>query len=431
MAFGHTGDLFVVARKSEIEIWDLKAQKQLRVFSATRQEPAALVIAPDGKKLATFDADRTIRIRDLASGIELSSIRVGENSPKSPVRFMGSDIAFSPDLRLAATCEHIPVNEAQGLIHIWDLFTGKERMRLPQGGKGLVRLAFSPDGRTLLATGRKDMNLWELASGELRHTVAVLNKLGVDHMAYSPDKRHIAFSEQELLGSRGVAFGSQIHIYDIIANRFVSNLLGHEGAVSSLAFSPDGRFLASGSADLTGLLWDIAALSGPNASTPLTAPERIACWADLAGTAQDAFSSMWKLVADKEAVSFLRENLSAAPAPASQKEIQRWVADLGSDQVAVRTQAAKALTKIGPAAEEGLRKSIVPGLPLETHRRMEEILRAITRQQLRSVRAVEVLEMLNTEAARNLLAALAQGYEAAWQTREAKASLDRLAFRAR
>ena len=41
-----------------------------------------------------------------------------------------------------------------------------------------------------------------------------------------------------------MAFGSQIHIYDIIANRFVSNLLGHEGAVSSLAFSPDGRFLA-------------------------------------------------------------------------------------------------------------------------------------------------------------------------------------------
>jgi hypothetical protein len=55
--------------------------------------------------------------------------------------------------------------------------------------------------------------------------------------------------------------------------------------------------------DMTGLLWDVAKITGASRAKPLTANERAACWADLAGTVRDACSSMWKLIADKDAVN--------------------------------------------------------------------------------------------------------------------------------
>ena len=82
------------------------------------------------------------------------------------------------------------------------------------------------------------------------------------------------------------------------------------------------------------------------------AKERAECWTDLAGTAKKAFSSMWKLEADKTAVDFLRQKLPPAAAPTSQKEIQKLVAGLASDQVAARAQAAKELSALGPPAAE-------------------------------------------------------------------------------
>jgi RNA polymerase sigma factor (sigma-70 family) len=429
LAFNPKGNILVAAYSSEIVFWEVKTGKVSRTFAA--KGPITLAMAPDGKKLVSCDEDRTIRIRDLTNGKELLNFRAGENNPKAQVRFSRRDIAFSSDLRLAATAETSSPDPEQALIQIWDLSTGKEWKRFGRGGRGAIQLAFSPDGRTLLeTTGTKSMYLWEVASGEQRQAVAMARF--AYSAAYSPDNRHIALGERDqrtLLGPKAAGFEIPIHIYDVASNRFVSTLHGHEGTVTSLSFSLDGRFLASGSTDMTGLVWNMATISGSIAPIWLTAKERSACWADLAGTAKDAFSSMWKLVADKEAVNFLRENLPPAAAPVSHKEIQKLVADLASDQVAVRTQAAKEMTKIGPPAEEELRKALIPGLPLETHRRVEEVLRALVSQQLRSVRAIEVLESINTQATRQLLEALAKGHEGVWQTREAKISLERMANR--
>jgi hypothetical protein len=87
---------------------------------------------------------------------------------------------------------------------------------------------------------------------------------------------------------------------------------------------------------MTGLVWDMPGLVGPRLTVSLTAADRSACWADLAGNAREAYASIWRLVADKESVAFLREHLKPAPAPAVEKEIQKLVADLGSDKLAVR-----------------------------------------------------------------------------------------------
>ena len=180
----------------------------------------------------------------------------------------------------------------------------------------------------------------------------------------SLDGRWIAIAAAELF-KETFPTHVRISIYDVAANRIVATLPGHQTHINSLSFSPDSRLLASAGSDTSALLWDVAALDKPGRNVPLTTSELAACWAGLAGTPKEAFDSMWKLVPDKQAVSYLPEKLPPAAAPPPEKEVSALVVDLGSDQFAVRSQASKQLAKLGPAIEAELRKALLPGLSLK------------------------------------------------------------------
>src|SRR5262249_42749629 len=120
-------------------------------------------------------------------------------------------------------------------------------------------VAFSPDGRMLVG-GAKDrkcamgpvlMNtimLWELATGQLRATLAV----GYDHVvaegAFHPDGRMVA--------SAGMDHTTKL--WDVMSGREQATLNAHTDCVECVAFSPDGTLLASASRDKTVKLWDVA-----------------------------------------------------------------------------------------------------------------------------------------------------------------------------
>jgi hypothetical protein len=270
------------------------------------------------------------------------------------------------------------------------------------------------------------MNLWDIASGEQRRTVSIPRC--VVSVAMSLDGRWIAIAAAELF-KEVFPTRVRISIYDVAANRIVATLPGHQTHINALSFSPDNCLLASAGSDTTALLWDVAALGRPGRRVPLTANELAACWAGLASTPQEAFDSMWKLVPDEQVVSFLQEKLPPVAAPPPEKEVRALVAGLGSDQFVVRSQAALQLAKFGTSIEAELRNVLEDKLTLETRRRVEELLRSIATQQLRTGRAIEVLETMNTRTARDLLGALAKGRTGALQTREAQASLERLTRR--
>src|SRR5207245_2862945 len=109
--------------------------------------------------------------------------------------------------------------------------------------------------------------------------------------------------------------------------------------------------LASASADTTALLWDIAGLEAPSPPAPLTPDQRGACWTDLAGNAQQAYGSLWKLIHDPGTVDLLRKELPPVPAAPDAKLLDKLLADLDSDQFAVRSRASEQLAALGPAAE--------------------------------------------------------------------------------
>jgi hypothetical protein len=135
-------------------------------------------------------------------------------------------------------------------------------------------------------------------------------------------------------------------------------------------------------------------------------------------------------------VPLLQARLRPAPSPADRKQVARLLADLDSEEFAVRQKAMEALQQLGERAETALREALEGKPTLELRKRIEELLEGVrigatAPERLRDLRAVEVLEHIGTAEARAVLRTLAEGAAEARLTREAKASLQRLAARGR
>jgi parallel beta-helix repeat protein len=171
-------------------------------------------------------------------------------------------VAFSPDGRLLASGSCGQRNSIggciQGEIKLWDVASGS-LVRTLTGHTGVVlSVAFSPDGR-LLASGscgqrnsiggciQGEIKLWDVASGSLVRTLTGHTGV-VRSVAFSPDGRLLASG----------SYDDTIKLWEVASGREVRTLTGHTADVESVAFSPDGRLLASGSDDETIKLWEVA-----------------------------------------------------------------------------------------------------------------------------------------------------------------------------
>ncbi|HZS05184.1 MAG TPA: caspase family protein [Blastocatellia bacterium] len=277
-----------------VRVWDVATGRMLQKFEGNN--PA---FSPDGRTIAY--GDEKIRLRDAVSGGEVrtiagtypiafspagktilgveagklklwdvaagSELRTYDGLPAAPFSRAG----FSPDGRMIAGT----VTDAPGrrvAIKVVDTATGQELRRI----EGDWPFAFTPDGAALACSVQRDklesIVLWDLTTGaELRTLIAPSNPRGISigddrgpvMTAIGPSELHgnIAFSPDGKALASGAGFGA-IKLWDTASGEVRRVLRPHSVAVPSVAFSGDGRMLVTGSdgelwGDNAVKLWDL------------------------------------------------------------------------------------------------------------------------------------------------------------------------------
>ena len=198
------------------------------------------------KALAIGTANRTIIVCDPVTWKEQLSLKHGSLPPNvyTPSPQLVTSLAFSPDGRQLASAIHI----FDTAIKLWDAQTGHELATLSGHRDGPMCLVFSPDGKTLASADAEVIRLWNLETcKELCMLSGGVNPdiCGAHNLAFSPDGRTLAVGR----GDSVILFNSQTGEQRAV-------LLGHTSEVRSVAFSPNGKTLASCGSDNTIRLWD-------------------------------------------------------------------------------------------------------------------------------------------------------------------------------
>jgi WD40 repeat protein len=417
--------------ESSLRLWQVPQGKEVWRFGGKGPPFWALALSGDGKRIATVEGPRyglaldEVRIWDVAARTETLRFKAPHGS--------AYHLALSPDGKTLGI--------AGSYVHLWDAVAGRQVRQMNDHKTALDRVVFSPDGK-ILASGGTDgtIRLWDVATGKELHRLTEYG-IGIYGLAFSPDGRMLASSgrrRQEVREDPEPA-GRVIRLWEVASGGERLVLRGHRGQINALKFSPDGRTLASASSDSSVLIWDVTGRLPWDSGGRLTSGDLTRLAADLGGAdlargrEARAYVAQRRLAArPAQAVAWLRRLLHPVPA-VDRARLDRLIADLGAADFAVRDKAADELRRLGEVAMPSLRAALRKPLPAEAARRAGQLVAnweaSSLNESLPFLRCVEVLEWIGNADARALLARLARGAPEARLTREAQASLRRLAGR--
>jgi WD40 repeat protein len=311
VAFSPTGKLLATGSGTNegkgighVQLWDSQTRQERAWLKGHEQAVLSVAFSPDGKKLASGSKDGTARLWDVAGAREEGAVGLGRGTIGFPSPVTG--VAFAPSGRVLTTVQangnladwnvsnrqsrfgtwlnlqgvaagHLTtVSYAkQGALRVvgggtwqaWRYYDLQNEMPFRGGHSSTVAsIAFAPDGRSYATCDTRGIvRVWDTATGRrlgllpLRRSpkLGAYSLLGFP-MAYSPDGDVLA-----------VAWETDVQFWDVRRKQYLTTLKGHPRRVGSLAFSPDGRLLASGEqfqfsgklqeSRLVVKLWDVTA----------------------------------------------------------------------------------------------------------------------------------------------------------------------------
>lgn len=228
-------------------LWSLADGKLVREFGGHTDGVQQIAFSPDGKRLVTRDWGKDVRFWEPDTGKRTHEL------PWSDAR----DVVFS----YAAADQLIAVGlDSRGTTEASNVLSGRLIAYWKADGVGSPGpLAVSPDGQLVASRertpqGDEGVLLRRLPTGEVVCRLGAAGTVRPGVVAFSPNGKTVAAA-----GGLGAATPDTVRLFDAETGRELTTFRGHAGQVASLAFSPDGKRLATGSWDSTVLVWDLNA----------------------------------------------------------------------------------------------------------------------------------------------------------------------------
>lgn len=288
VAFSLVGHLAASASKDgTIILWDTTTwQPKFPPLTGHEGEVYSIAFSPDGKTLASGGSDKTIKLWETQSGRLMETLPVEHTKPVLRV-------AFSPDGDLLASCGGEGKTGCEE-IRIWYARNGWTSKPLEGNIKSVFAIAFSPDSSFLAAASYdKTLRLWNLKNNGQYEDLSVDQPL--TSLTFSEDGNYMACGSDKTI---------KLWLYEPQARKWIvlKPLSGeHKGLITSIAFSPGNKTLASASVDNTIRLWDVTNGTSrplPTTQNKIDAPQRSVAFSPDGQTlitgGQDSMVRVWQ-----------------------------------------------------------------------------------------------------------------------------------------
>jgi len=265
-------------------VWDTVTGAESLTLRGHKNSVVTASWSPDGRRLATGSYDKTAKIWDAASGRQVFSFESHTNAILS--------VSWSLD------CKYLATGSEDGTVKIWDADKGCEKQMLRGHTRGVKTICWNPDGKRV-ATGSEDrsIKIWNILTGEQYLTLKDKKVWPIYYsLAWSRDGERLASASQ-----------LNAEVWRPPANEPVLTLDGHTEHVKSIDWSPDEKYLATGSLDRTARVWDVS--KGENVLTLRghTAGVESVAWnpngKQLATASLDGTTRIWNVSSDQGIVS--------------------------------------------------------------------------------------------------------------------------------
>jgi WD40 repeat protein len=275
------------SRDRTIKLWDAQTGKVRRTLSPG-ERPISIAFSPDGKILANSSSMREqvngeadivgsrVLLWDVETGEivrELERLHFPELHPETTThggRFYSA--VFSPDGATVVTGAALwkGAQIIGGEVKLWDALTGDLKYTLAVPDYGVQPVEFSPDG-CWLATGctkatstdkidniSAEIRLWDARSGDLVRTLVEEPGWYLKALQFSPDGKTLAVCRMH--AENGDPVNCDVHLWDVQNGTPLQTLSSGRRQASSVAFSPDGKLLASGGARNEVKVWRVSSM---------------------------------------------------------------------------------------------------------------------------------------------------------------------------